>query len=129
MHEVKITISDALVQDVCKQFIDLLFLEKTEVKIAQVIYDVIKSDLVAKQQFLSKHLTSNAVQIKTASLAYIVACVDSFDESDKDTICDAVLKTLGRENFSSVTNSSLFLAMLGLLNRFGRFTKVLTADD
>jgi hypothetical protein len=50
------------------------------------------------------------------------------DQSVKDSISDNIQKTLGKQNFNSVTNSSLLLALIGLLNSFGRFDQVVSSQ-
>ena len=46
----------------------------------------------------------------------------------KDAIADNLLKTLSKQNFNSVTNSSLLLALIGLLNSFGRLEQVMNSQ-
>ena len=112
---------DAIVADVLKQFFDLLFVDKAEIEIPLIIFDVLKEDFAQKPAFLPEYFTTNAYKITTASLANTISQLAKLDQAAKDAICDSVIKTASKENFQSVTNSSLLLAFIGLLNRFGRF--------
>ena len=78
-----------------RQFLDLLFIDRSEVRIPETALIVFKSGLVAKQPFLSEYLTANSAKITTATLANLVTSLDTqLDQPAKDNICDSVVKTI-----------------------------------